>query len=90
MDEILQGLERLARCTDDVCVWDDTLEAHWWRVIDLLETMGRAGIVVNPDKLQFSEETVDFAGFRVSPTSVEPLPKYLQSIQDFPQVVSLI
>ena len=85
MDEILQGLERLARCTDDVCVWDDTLEAHWWRVIDLLETMGRAGIVVNPDKLQFSEETVDFAGFRVSPTSVEPLPKYLQSIQDFPR-----
>ena len=41
-------------------------------------------MVVNPEKFQFGEDTVDFAGFRISPDTVEPLPKYLVSIANFP------
>jgi hypothetical protein len=40
--------------------------------------------VLNPDKFQFAEKSVDFAGFRVSDTTIEPLPKYLDAIRDFP------
>ena len=32
---------------------------------------------------------VDFAGFRISSKSVQPLPKYLDAIRDFPKPVNL-
>ena len=46
------------------------------------------GIVLSPDKFQFAEKSVDFAGFRVSDSTIEPLPKYLDAIKDFPSPTS--
>ena len=46
--------------------------------------MGAAGAVLNPDKFQFAERNVDFAGFRITETSIEPLPKYIDAIRTFP------
>ena len=60
------------------------MEEHWWRVIDFLEKVGHAGIVLTPKKLQFCSKSVDFAGFRLLPDHVEPLPKYLEAIRKFP------
>jgi hypothetical protein len=87
-DEILAPFERKERCVDDTIHYDDDLEQHWWRTIDLLTRLGEAGIVLNPDKFQFAEKTVDFAGFRVSDSTIEPLPKYLDAIRDFPTPAS--
>jgi hypothetical protein len=39
---------------------------------------------MNPEKFQFSQCTVDFAGFRISNDNVEPLPKYIDAIRQFP------
>jgi len=64
------------------------LEQHWWRTIDFLTRVGQAGIVLNPDKFQFAERSVDFAGFRVSDPTIEPLPKYFDAIRDFPSPTS--
>ena len=83
-DAVLSTFERKERCVDDTIHYDSDLEQHWWRTIDLLTRVGRAGIVLNPDKFQFAEKSVDFAGFRVSDTTIEPLPKYLDAIRDFP------
>ena len=58
------------------------------RTIDFLTRVGQAGIVLNPDKFQFAERSVDFAGFRVSDSTIEPLPKYLDAIRDFPSPTS--
>jgi hypothetical protein len=76
------------RCVDDTIHYDTDLEQHWWRTIDLLTRVGQAGIVLNPDKFQFAQRSVDFAGFRVSSATIEPLPKYLDAIRDFPSPIS--
>lgn len=61
--------------------WHHTL---WlWPGTALVEShqlahMLRSGIVLNLDKFQF-------AGFRVSDSSIEPLLKYLQASESFPQ-----
>ena len=44
--------------------------------------------MLNPDKFQFAEKSIDFAGFRVSDSTIEPLPKYLDAIRDFPSPTS--
>ena len=51
--------------------------------------LGESGIVLNPAKFQFASKTVDFAGFRISSDIIEPLPKYLDAIRNFPTPTSL-
>ena len=84
LDIILANFERKERVTDDTLHYDTDLEEHWWRTIDLLTTFGRAGAVLNPDKFQFSQQDVDFAGFHISEERIEPLTKYYAAIRDFP------
>ena len=83
-DAILSTFERKERCVDDTIHYDSDLEQHWWRTIDLLTRVGQAGIVMNPDKFQFAKKSVNFAGFRVSDSSIEPLPKIPGCHQGFP------
>ena len=84
--DILAHITRLVRCVDDSLLHDDkaNIEEHWWRVIEFLGVAGNGGVVLNADKFQFSEETVEFAGFRITKDTVEPLPKYLDAIREYP------
>ena len=75
---------REERCVDDTIHYDENMEEHWWRTIDLLDTMGINGAVMNPDKLQFCQRQADFAGFRLGENNIEPLPKYIEAIRSFP------
>ena len=84
----MSNFEFKERCADDTVHYDEDLEEHWWRTIDFLTCVGQAGIVLNPDKFLFADKTVDFAGFRVSETTIEPLSKYIDAIKDLPTPVS--
>jgi hypothetical protein len=60
-DVVLSAFVRKERCADDTIHYDTDLEQHWWRTIDLLTHVGQAIIVLNPDKFQFAQRSVDFA-----------------------------
>ena len=83
-DAILTDFMRKERCVDDTIHYDEDLETHWWRTIDFLTMMGIAGAVMNPEKFQFAQREADFAGFRITENSIEPLPKYIDAIRSFP------
>ena len=85
-DDITRHILRLLRIIDDSLLHDHLteVEQHWWRVIDFLIVCANSGVVLNRPKFQFSVTTVDFAGFRITLDSVEPLPKYIDSIKDYP------
>ena len=51
--------------------------------MEFLTLGGQAGIVLNPEKFQFANRSVDFAGFCISESTVESLPKYFNTISDF-------
>ena len=82
-DEITADVARIVKCVDDATLWDENLEEHWWRMLDYLELVGKNGIILNPSKFQFAEQTIAFAGFIVTPTEVKPMDKYIQSIRSF-------
>ena len=50
---ILEDFRDKERWVDDTIFWDSNLEKHWWRTIKFLETVGKSGIVLNPEKFQF-------------------------------------
>ena len=83
-DAVLTDFLNKERCVHDTCHHDFDLEDHWWRTIDFLIILGKAGIILNPDKFQFAKRTIEFAGVRISESGIEPLPKYLDAIRDFP------
>ena len=83
-DAILAGFPRKERCVDDTVHFDMDLEDHWWRTMEFLNLVANAGVVLNPEKFQFCKKETEFAGFRITNTSIEPLPKYLEAIRDFP------
>lgn len=68
-DEIITDFQRKQRCVDDTIFQDQGLLEHWWRTLHFLEIVGKAGIILNPEKFQFAQKTVDFAGFRLSENS---------------------
>ena len=45
---------------------------------------GRHGIVQNPEKFVFGSDTVEFAGFVITPTDIQPSDKHIRAIRDFP------
>ena len=92
-DMVVADVPRLAKVIDDSLLYDpkDDRESHWWRVIDYVARCGKNGIILNsdPTKFQFAEEAVDFTAFRLTGDEVKPLPKYLDSIRNFPRPTSI-
>jgi len=83
-DAVMSDFDRKERCVDDTIHFDTDLKEHWWRTIDLLTRLGNAGIVLNREKFKFARRAVNFAGFSISDEAIEPLPKYLDAIRNFP------
>ena len=83
-DEIISDIPRKSKIVDDTVLWDeiDEIETHWWRMIDYLHLMGSNGIISNPSKFQFSQQTI---GFSITSDEVKPLAKYLNAIRSFPR-----
>ena len=65
-------------------MWADNIEQAFWQAVQWLDTCARNGITQNPDKFVFAKDTVEFADFEISPTSVKPCSNVLQAIKDFP------
>ena len=83
-DEIVATIPNKIRCVDDTILWSDTIEDSFYQACNWLETCGRHGITLNPSKFIFAADTVEFAGFEITPNNVRPSRKYLKAIEGFP------
>ena len=88
-DNIVEDIKDKARCVDDTLLWDDTTEASFFRACEFLDRCGRNGIILNPEKFQFAEDTVEFVGFEVGLDGIKPAKKYYAAVNDFPRPVTL-
>ena len=62
-DEIVTDIPNKTKCVHDALLWADTLEESFHRATLWLDVCGKNRIIFNPDKLVFSADTVEFAGF---------------------------
>ena len=54
------------------------------QAVDWLDLCGHHDITLNPNKFVFGADTVEFAGFEITPESVRPCKEYLDAIRKFP------
>lgn len=83
-DEIISDITQKTKIVDDTALWDSDLTSHWWRMIDFLERVGQNGIILNREKFQFAQRSINFAGFRITEKQIRPQDKFLSAIREFP------
>ena len=83
-DEIVSDVHNKTKCVDDTLLWSATIEESFFQAVHYLDLCGRNGITLNPDKFKFAGDTVEFAGFEISPTSVRPCSRLFEAIEKFP------
>ena len=86
---ITEGIKNKETIVDDTLVWSDDLEENFVDICRLLTVCSRAGLVFNPEKFQFGQETVEFAGLEVTMDGVRPSRKFLDGIRAFPRPETL-
>ena len=83
-NEIVSHVPKKKKCIVHQLVWSDNLTKSFYQAVDWLDLCGHHGIILNPDKFVFGADTIEFAGFEITPHNVRPRKKYLDAIHDFP------
>ena len=68
----------------DTVIWGNNLEENFNEVCKLLDVCCKAGLIFNLDKFQFGQDTVNFAGLKITPDGARPGKMPIESIKNFP------
>lgn len=69
---------------DDLLVFSESWDEHVAHLDEVLTRLRRAGLTVNPEKVQFARDEISFLGHRVSARGICIDPERVQGIRDFP------
>ena len=83
-DAITADFRDVVRCIDDSLLWAADTEQCFLKTCEYLDLCGRNGIILNPEKFVFAADQVEFAGFEVTMTNVQPCDRFIRGILDFP------
>ena len=83
-DSIIADVKKKVKCIDDTLLYADTTEESFTQTAQYLELCGQNGIILNPKKFHFSKDEVEFAGFKISKTTIAPVPTFFKAIEGFP------
>ena len=83
-DDAVIDVERKFKCVDDVLLYDSSVEQAFWHCWSYLETCGKAGVTLSPDKFRFCRREVEFVGFNLGWNSYAPATGRLAAISHFP------
>ena len=84
MDTVCGSLDFVFVYIDDILVASRTKEQHHSHLRELFERLKEFGLVVNKAKCYFGQESLEFLGHKISSTGIEPLPKKVEVIRNFP------
>ena len=83
-DKITMGFRDIKRVIDDTLLHSKDIESSFHHVAKYLTLVGSNGIILNPDKFNFAEDEVDWAGIRVTKEMCKPLDAHVDAIRNFP------
>ena len=86
MECILRGLtyETCLIYLDDVIIFSRNFEEHLQRLDEVFQRFRNANIKLKPSKCHFCLDQVNYLGHVVSAAGVQPDPKKISSVKDFP------
>ena len=88
-DKIVSHVPNKTKCVYDTLLWEVNLHKSFFQAVDWLDLCVHYGITLNPEKFVFGADSVEFAGFEITPDSVRPCKKYLNAILNFPKPTNI-
>lgn len=86
MEMVLRGLpwKTCLVYLDDVLIYSHSFSEHLQHLEEILSRFQSSGLKLNPSKCSFATEQVQFLGHVVSKNGIQPDPKNVKSVQDWP------
>ena len=84
LSSILSGCKGSTHLLDDVVEHGKTQHDHDRHLTEVLERFNTHNLLLNDGKCQFSQHSIDFAGYTVSAQGVIPLGSNVKAINDLP------
>ena len=82
MSEIMEGLNYVRMYIDDLpVVTNGTFEEHLKELEEVLQCLKRAGFKFNARKSFFCQTELEYLGYWITRTGIQPLPKKVTAIQ---------
>ena len=85
MDVVGQDLDFVFIYLDDILVFSRSHREHRDHIRRLFSRLDQYGLVINVDKCQFGQATINFLGHQISSRGVLPLPEKVETIRNFPK-----
>ena len=82
VSEVLTGIEGVVGMTDDVLVFGKNQEEHDKRLTEALKRIEQAGLTLNKEKCQFSQERITFLGQVLDSSGIHPDPEKVLAIKN--------
>ena len=83
-DKIIKDVEDKIKIIDDTLLYKVEIEANFYHTYNYLVLCAKNGVTLNPEKLQFCQDRVEFGGLNVTETGVCPSDTLISAIRDFP------
>lgn len=84
MHSIIEGIEGVINCQDDILISGITQEEHNRRLHMVLSKMVEEGVTLNKGKCKFAVEECNFLGHIISKKGVKPCPNKIKAIIEMP------
>jgi hypothetical protein len=85
MDQVFNGLDCAFVYLDDILVGSASPEEHLRHLREVLQWLRKFGLVLNLDKCQLGQASVDFLGHLITAEGAAPVQKHVAAIQEFPR-----
>ena len=82
-DALVEGLQWAKKIVDDILIWADDLKELEQRIWEISKRSQKLNVILSKKKFIISNR-LPFAGYIVSDKGVQPDPRRVESIKDFP------
>ena len=65
-NELIKHVDRKVKIMYDTLLYSNDIEQNFWDTWNYISLCANKGIIFNEDKFQFCQDTVDFAGLRIT------------------------
>lgn len=90
MNTVLNGLDYCYCYIDDILVASASPEEHIHHLKSIFQRFSDYGLAINPAKSTFGVPSVQYLGYHVTDTGIQPLPAKVQAILDLPKPKTIV
>ena len=84
-DKVTQDFTNVVRCINDSLIWADNVKDMFDSTCRYISVCAKGGIKFNKKIFRFSQDEVEYVGFKITKDAIIPADSMTEAIRNFPQ-----